>query len=141
MFPGKIMGSITLALLVLAGFATAQTPGKETAAIAAAERWLTLVDDAKYDSSWQEAAVLFKNTVAQEQWLQILRATRAPLGRPISRKLASTLYQTALPGAPDGEYVIIQFKTVFENKKSSTETVTPMLERDGSWRVSGYYIR
>lgn len=48
---------------------------------------------------------------------------------------------TSLPGAPDGEYVVIQFETSFEKKKSSLETVTPMKEKDGAWRVSGYYIK
>jgi len=42
---------------------------------------------------------------------------------------------------PDGDYVIIQFDTSFENKKSAIETVTPMLDKDGVWRVSGYYIK
>jgi hypothetical protein len=51
------------------------------------------------------------------------------------------MYKTSLPGAPDGDYVVIQFVTSFGNKKSAIETVTPMLEKDGSWRVSGYYIR
>jgi hypothetical protein len=45
------------------------------------------------------------------------------------------------PGAPDGEYVVIQFETSFEKKKSSIETITPIKEKDGSWRVSGYYIK
>jgi hypothetical protein len=46
-----------------------------------------------------------------------------------------------LPGAPDGEYVVIQFETSFENKKSAIETVTPMIEINGGWRVSGYFIK
>jgi hypothetical protein len=48
---------------------------------------------------------------------------------------------TSLAGAPDGEYVVIQYETSFENKKSSIETVTPMLDKDGKWRVSGYYVK
>ncbi len=44
-------------------------------------------------------------------------------------------------GAPDGEYVVIQFETSFEHKRSAIETVTPMMDRDGKWRVSGYYIK
>ena len=49
--------------------------------------------------------------------------------------------KTSLPGAPDGKYVIIQFDTSFEHKKSTVETVTPMQEADGSWKVSGYFIK
>jgi hypothetical protein len=46
-----------------------------------------------------------------------------------------------LQGAPDGKYVTIRYETVFENKASAVETITPMLDPDGIWRVSGYFIR
>jgi hypothetical protein len=36
---------------------------------------------------------------------------------------------------------VIQFATSFENKKTAVETVTPMRDGDGAWRVSGYFIR
>ena len=48
---------------------------------------------------------------------------------------------TELPGAPDGQYVAIQFTTPFENKRVAVETITPMLEDDGDWRVAGYFIK
>ena len=63
------------------------------------------------------------------------------MGKLISREVKSAVYESSLPGVPDGEYVVIQFETSFENKKSAIETVTPMLEKDGKWRVSGYYIK
>jgi hypothetical protein len=71
----------------------------------------------------------------------MLKATRAPLGKVISRKVKSAVYKTSLPGAPDGKYVVIQYESSFEHKASAIETVTPMLGDDGQWRVSGYYIR
>ncbi len=46
-----------------------------------------------------------------------------------------------MPGAPDGEYVVIQYDSSFEHKQAAVETVTPMLDKDGKWRVSGYYIK
>jgi hypothetical protein len=123
------------------GFAVAQGPDKEKAAITAAEQWLSLVDSGSYQQSWSKAAAYFRNAITEEKWVQSLRAVRTPLGRLISRKVKSAAYKTSLPGAPDGEYVVIQFETSFENKKSAIETVTPMLEKDGTWRVSGYYIK
>ena len=83
----------------------------------------------------------FRTAVKQEQWIESLQAVRKPLGKLVSRKIRSNTYKTSLPGAPDGEYVVIQFETSFENKKSAIETVTPMMEKDGKWRVSGYFIR
>ena len=84
---------------------------------------------------------MFKAAVSQEQWVQMLKATRAPLGKVISRKVKSAVYKTSLPGAPDGKYVVIQYESSFEHKASAIETVTPLLGDDGQWRVSGYYIR
>ena len=66
---------------------------------------------------------------------------RRPLGKMIKRKLKNKQYMTSLPGAPDGEYVVIQFDTAFENKKEAIETITPLLDTDGKWRVSGYFIK
>ena len=66
---------------------------------------------------------------------------RKPLGSLKSREVKSVEYHTSLPGAPDGQYVVIQFKTSFEHKESAIETITPMLDKDKKWRVSGYYIR
>jgi hypothetical protein len=113
----------------------------EKRAMEASDTWLKLIDNSNYAKSWETAAVLFRNAVAKEQWHQSLNAVRKPLGKVMKRTVRSKQYATSLPGAPDGEYVVIQYETSFENKKSSVETVTPMLDKDGKWRVSGYYIK
>ena len=130
-----------LLMLLTANPAIAGSSAKMDLAGAAAREWLVLVDAGAYGRSWDNAARYFKDTVKPEQWQRSLEAARTPLGRQISRTIKSRIYRTALPGAPDGEYVVIQFKTVFENKAAAIETVTPMLETDGTWRVAGYYIR
>jgi hypothetical protein len=112
-----------------------------TAAIEAAEAWLKLVDEGQYGESWSQAAEYFKKFVNEEQWKTSVEAARKPLGKVLSRKVLNSTYTTTVPGAPDGQYVIIQFETLFENKQSAVETVTPMTESDGQWRVSGYYIK
>jgi hypothetical protein len=108
---------------------------------AAATTWLALTDAAKYGPSWDEAASLFKAAVTKAGWESALKGVRAPLGVVKSRKLKSATFTRTLPGAPDGEYVVIQFDTQFENKAAAVETITPMHEKDGSWRVSGYFIK
>ena len=59
----------------------------------------------------------------------------------LSRKILSAKYTKTLPGAPDGEYVVIQYESSFEHKQSAVETITAMLDKDGKWRVSGYFIK
>jgi hypothetical protein len=113
----------------------------EKAATDSANRWLEQVDGGDYASSWETAAPLFKQAVSQVQWAQMLQAKRAPLGKVLSRTVKSAVYTTTLPGAPDGQYVVIVYESSFEHKKSAVETVTPSLGNDGQWRVSGYFIR
>jgi hypothetical protein len=98
------------------------------------------VDAGAYGQSWEKAAAYFKVAVQKTQWNQTATAVRGPLGAVVSRSLKSATYVTSLPGAPDGEYVVIQFSSSFQNKAAATETVTPMLDKNGQWRVSGYYI-
>jgi hypothetical protein len=129
-----------VALLMLSVGAQTQ-PKPEQAAQDAASSWLGLVDNGKYAESWKEAAELFRNAITSEKWQQSLHAARDPLGKLTSRKLVSATYTKTLPGVPDGDYVVIRYESSFEHKQSAIETVTPMLERDGKWRVSGYFIK
>lgn len=135
----KMASVMAICLAVVAGSSWAQGP--EEAAQEAADKWLELVDNELYEESWAQASELFKGAVTPEGWRQAASGARKPLGALVSRKLKSRTYTKQLPGAPDGEYVVIQFDAVFENKASAVETVTPMLDPDGVWRVSGYYIR
>ena len=113
----------------------------EKAAITASGAWLSWVDEGNYAESWNRAAGLFKTAVTKEQWQNTVKAVRVPLGKVMVRKLKSKQYTKTLPGAPDGEYVVIQYETMFEKKQSAIEMVTPLLDKDGKWRVSGYYIK
>jgi hypothetical protein len=116
-----------------------ETP--EQAATAAAQKWLAETDNGQYAQSWQDASVYFQNAVSEDKWESALNSVRKPLGNLESRNLQSAQYTSQLPGAPDGQYVVMQFNTSFANKKSAIETVTFMLEKDGQWKSAGYYIK
>jgi hypothetical protein len=137
----KILCLVVIGLILTVIAAVGGSPEKEKPAVASAERWLGLVDQGKYAESWKEAATLIRNAINQGQWEQSLQAVRKPLGKLITRQIRTKTYRTSLPGAPDGEYVVIEFESSFENKISAVETVTPMMDKDGKWRVSGYYIK
>lgn len=139
----KTLSTFVLTVIGIFGlcFSQGASQDKESAAVEAAQAWLALVDAEKYYESWERAAEYFKNAVTAQQWEQALTAFRKPLGKVQSRELKSKQFMTELPGAPDGEYVVIQYETSFENKKSAIETITPMLDKDNKWRVSGYFIK
>jgi hypothetical protein len=136
----KILIISVLISMVLIGALQANEMA-EKAAVSTSHAWLSLVDEGNYAESWNQAGRFFKNAVTQEQWLNSMKTFRVPLGKMMTRKLKSKQYTNTLIGAPDGEYVVIQYETVFEKKQSAIETVTPRLDKDGKWRVSGYYIK
>jgi Protein of unknown function (DUF4019) len=86
------------------------------------------------------ASLYFRCALTEKGWVDALNEARKPLGK-LSRKLAKLQDAQSLPGAPDGNYVVMQFDTSFENKKSAVETVTFMQEKDGKWKAAGYYIK
>ena len=128
-----------VAALFAATARAADTP--EDLAQRAAESWLKLTDAGDAGASWEQAAKAFKGAVTKEQWTGAIAGVRPPLGKVVSRTVKSRQYAERLPGAPEGKYVVIQYETVFENRASAVETVTPMLDPDGVWRVSGYSIK
>ena len=132
----KLLSGSALMLALLASACGTNTD----AATAAARAWLVLVDDEKYDESWNAAATTFKTAVTKAEWRNSVSRVRRPLGKVSSRQLESAAFKTSLPGAPDGKYVVTQFSTTFEHKAAAIETVTPMQEADGTWKISGYFV-
>jgi len=133
--------ALALVLLICSALQSQAQQSPEQLAQQSAESWLALVDSGKYADSWQEASSIFKAHVTKDQWQSMLSATLGSLGKNTSRKPLSAKYTKTLPGVPDGEYVVIQYESSFERKQSAIETITPMLDKDGQWRVSGYYIK
>ena len=113
---------------------------KEEAAESAALDWLSYVDGGEYVTSWSHAGAAFKKQLTPQAWEDAVSAARTPLGALRGRGLKGARYATSLPGAPDGEYVVLQFDASFANKATGVETVTAVLE-GGVWRVVGYFIR
>jgi len=106
-----------------------------------AQSWLKLVDSGDYSQSWVAASSQLKSAVTEQDFERQLNVVRGAVGPLLSRKLKSAEYRTTLPGAPDGQYFIFQYDSRFAGKASAVETVTTMLDKDGQWRVSGYFIR
>jgi hypothetical protein len=131
-----------LALVLCPQPATSESSDKpEDLAQKSAEAWLALTDAGKYAASWKEASRVLKDAVPREDWVSFLESARTPLGKLHSRKLLTSTYKKGSVGGLDAEFVIIKYNTIFENLPSAVETVTPMLESGGKWRVTSYYIK
>lgn len=129
-----------LQFFIFVAVASAAPPSDEKVH-AVALLWLQLIDEKKYEESWEQAADYFRNAVPAEEWKQLLAGFRGPLGDIQRRKLVIDEETTSLPGAPDGRYHVLQFSSTFANKELATETVTLMRGEDGIWRAAGYFIK
>jgi Protein of unknown function (DUF4019) len=136
----KLVRIIVAGFMLVAVSAAADDTEQVAGAKAAALSWLALTDHGEYAQSWDQAAGMFQSAISRENWTNAIVNARRPFGKVISRKIKSALYTRSIPGAPDGEYVVIQYDTQFEQKAAS-EFVTPFRDKDGAWRVSGYYVK
>ncbi|HEU4852649.1 MAG TPA: DUF4019 domain-containing protein [Telluria sp.] len=136
---------IALAMLLTgflgAGLVSARSATETAAAQEVVAPWLAMTDSAKYGESWDKGGAMMQAVVTKAQWEAALAQVRTPLGAVKERTLTSARFTKTLPGAPEGEYVVVTYATSFENKPGMTETVIPMKDKDGAWRVSGYFIK
>ena len=133
---------VILALVSMVGVLPAQANDEAiTQARTAAQSWLAQLDAGGYGETWEAAGELLQGAVSKKEWSAKIAATLGPMGAVDTRTDQSGEFVTTLPGAPDGEYVVLKFDTSFENKQKAVETVILRRESDGLWRVSGYFIR
>ncbi|MBB3694799.1 hypothetical protein FHY05_003451 [Sphingomonas sp. BK580] len=150
---GMLVMSLVIAVVALSalvgGLNSAQAPAPsapsaplppETDASSAARKWVELLDAGEWDASWQAAAEVFKSSITPTQWEAKSQTVRAPLGQVSSRVLRSVVPTKTLPGAPAGNYQVLQFQTRYATKPEGMETVV-LSHENGTWRVSGYFIR
>jgi Protein of unknown function (DUF4019) len=132
---------LTVSLLSAFGAVRAAASTPEAAGRTAAEQWLKLVDTAKYPESWALMDDGFQKAVSRRKWKTAIAEIRRPLGKLASRNFQSAQYSKELPGAPEGEYVVVQYESTFEHKTHTTEKVTLKLGQDLIWRVSSYSVK
>jgi hypothetical protein len=69
-----------------------------------------LVDQGKYEQSWDAAAPAFQAAITKLAWIQALTQARGPFEPFGTRTLLGTKYAATLPNAPPGPYVVIQYR-------------------------------
>jgi len=115
--------------------------GRTSSVQAAARDWLTITDRGDGGATWDAAGKQFKIAITRERWSESMAAVRKPFGAMTQRSVLSTTFPKSIPGASDGDYSMVLFRTSFANRVDSRETVTLEREPDGAWRVVGYVIQ
>jgi hypothetical protein len=141
-------------LTAFAMIATAASPLAQTMmpaqreALNAAERWLVPVDGRRYDDAWAMASESFKAKVPRDAFRDGIAKIRKDYGKVVKRSGEKMAFRGDMPSpdqgdtpAKPGAEVAILFDATFAGDKQAREEVTMVLEKDGIWRVAGYYIK
>ena len=127
-------------ILILSLWGSSFVWANDSAGSIAAKEWLKIVDVGEYVESWQKSDAFFKSQLTQTEWSVALTGVPTPLGQVKSRSELGAKEYSSLSGVPDGEYLVIQFQTQFQNKTSATETLT-LSKSSGDWLPVGYFIK
>jgi DNA-binding CsgD family transcriptional regulator len=134
-----LLGLLALAAVPQGAFAPPPTPIPADAPIPAvvdtARQWLALVDQSRWEESYQATGSSFHALNTPQVWAAASEKVRVPLGAMISRTFVR---EENVPAPPDG-YEIVKFRTRFANKADAVETVS-LHREDGDWRVVGVTI-
>jgi hypothetical protein len=120
---------------------SAVAEGLDPAVLEAAETWLAMVDADDYQGSWEATGALFREEVSPEQWHESMTQVREDMGAVTERRLHEHTLETIMPGVPEGEYMMLEYRSVFEKQPQGAELVVCMKDEDGAWRVVGYFLQ
>ncbi len=104
----------------------------------AADRWLKATDAGNYAEAWELSSNIFRFTVTREQWIKAQEKLRRPLGAVISRQLMNQRPAKDPQHLPAGDYMVLFYKTVFQNRPGAKELITMVLSTDDQWKVLTY---
>lgn len=137
----KTRFGICLALLL-----TLLLPGPSRAAenedqvAVAARHFVTLHDAGDTGAAWRQLTPFAQILKQQDQWQRLHTALRKAYGPLEKRELRGVTLQNRYAMLPDGRYAIVQFDTVFRNKRTTVETVVLALSDGGRWLIHDYII-
>jgi hypothetical protein len=112
----------------------------EEAAQREALGFLGYLDHGRYADSYAYTGMLIRATNDRDAFALQIKKARAGTGALQSRNLIDASYATSVPGAPEGQYVLLHYQASFANRPDAVETLTLAFAK-GYWRVSGYYIK
>lgn len=120
---------------------TRSTSPSDAQSYAKAQAFLAKIDTGDWAGSWNVAGDFIQSQVPVDGWSATVQPVREPLGAVTSRTLKSVEQTKQLPGAPEGDYEVLQFTTTFEaDDKVLTETLIMIRTEDG-FDVAGFFIR
>jgi hypothetical protein len=132
--PGAIL------VVMLAGSVSAKTLTRDHLDNRASS-YLGLLDRDRYEDAWLAMSTFFQALTDKAQWQSRQQVIRTVYGSLLSREFLRISYRQSYSLSPDGKYVIVQYKSIFQNKADTYETVVLDCRNDLSCSVREYVLR
>jgi hypothetical protein len=143
----KVLAAFAVAATAASAFGQTMMPAQREA-LNAAERWLAPVDGQRYNDAWAMASETFKAKVPRDAFREGIAKIRKDYGKLVKRSGEKMAFRGDMPSPDQGDAapkpgteVAILFDATFAGDKQAQEEVTMVFEKDGIWRVAGYYIK
>ena len=134
--PLSVLGPVAMTETVAgAEPAAAGTRSEAEAAARAAEDFLILIDEGRWEKSYAATGMQFRKTNTLEVWTEVSQRMRQPLGKVLTRNIVTNEY---VPAPPQG-YQLVKFASSYADGTNQIESVSLEWE-DGAWRVVGIVI-
>jgi Protein of unknown function (DUF4019) len=102
--------------------------------------FLGYLDHGRYADSYAYTGMLIRAKLDRDAFAKQIEKTRAGTGALLARELMDASFTTTVPGAPEGEYVVLHYGASFADRQEAVETVILSFAK-GYWRVNGYNIK
>jgi len=131
--------AVLLLTLQLAACDSPATTRDEQAALAAAERWLTLSDSGNHAEAWGLSSNLFRMSVSKENWDTNQTRYYRMFGVPDHRDFIAAKFTPAVPGGEPGDHVVIEYRRRIKAGDTILEVLYMRRTNDG-WRTATYRL-
>lgn len=100
------------------------------------------VDAGQAAELWNSSSTVTRNSVKREAFVSAVTKARTPLGAVSARDWIAVSRQAGgQNGLPAGNYLSVEFVTIFSGNRRARELVSFRLDEDGVWRFTGYTLR
>jgi len=103
-----------------------------------AERWLSDINNKKYENAFQMLSNEVKVIYTQETWISLINELMPEFGEFESRKATEKKFKSEVEGMGDGFYVFLDYESIYTNTITHNEYILLKQNDKLIWKIVDY---
>ena len=103
-----------------------------------AERWLSDINNKKYENAFQMLSNEVKVIYTQESWISLINELMPEFGEFESRKATEKKFKSEVEGMGDGFYVFLDYASIYTNTITHNEYILLKQNDKKIWKIVDY---